>query len=1381
MVNTMKKLIAFMFVIMMLMTGFIGFNATSNEIAKSPGDLNQNRTLEYGSWVQVGNLNEARHGHVSVLLQNGNVLVTGGINDVGKIIPSTEIFDGSTWTKVTNMPVALYGHRAVVLDNGSVMVTGGYNITGDAIDRVFIYDSVLDKWINGTETGGFALANHTMLLATTTSVIVSGGDGNKLSSNVINFGGKVYYTNNNTWFDTFGSMPTGLNAAIATLGNGTPIMCGGGTGFYPSVPPMEVYDKTMIYDDATNKWVTVTNLNQNRSHHTLSILDSGNALAVGGYTTGSITVLNHTEIYDYTTKIWTPAATLHGERYVHVAAELQNGEVLVAGGLNNTFSPIKTAEIYNETDNKWYNAPAMPTTKADAKATVLNNGSVLVSGGYSSGFSATTTTYLYVPQEKQIKIDLEVDFPYDYDDFTESYAIAEEFTVEIIVRAYNNETGDPLQGVQINFEAENGSFDKVNVLTNANGEASANYTSQAINGIDIGYDELIFNATMLNSPGNIAYFWVDVLPDGSGNTMDGLPPWTHLKYFTEFYGTDYANDSTGHFSMDIGDQTTITLFGAQINVYEFTIQMYEFAHVIMTNYESKTVNWANGTVYFSEALGGIVAMEVDMETSMWEDDDGSILYWNMTMNSSEKYKPVNYEHNWSVLTSIGSSDEFYNLALEEQITYIEMDSMYMWDNVTQWVYYEEYVEVTGYKDIELFLNVYNTTAYVYDPIDPWEIYYYSPDLEIDLITEFLEDGVVDQARILREYNDMVDTGEKLKELNVSAPVDAEIVSYDDVELTYVVYNTTDPIVNANVTLELIGNGTLDLSEGNTNDTGAFTVTYTAPLVNDTKNVTINATIKAVGYKPYNDVVKVSISPDTEVPIITHVQPTNVVEGMDVSLLALVTDNGPIQEVSVMWRKVGETNFTKNNMELEIGFIYNFTIPDIYVTTNGLEYYFEAVDKSNNSVRLPSGISDTFTLDVSAALRIIGPIVKTLTSDAEVTLYAAIKGPGEITIEDTIAPDTDDDHSIGVYADILYTDIAANLSWVSIEFDYSAVVLPEMLNEDNLSIYYWDAGGNQWVEADNVELNTTANTISTNTTQLRIFSLRSKTPIPSPGPTTVQVTLGPILDENGAPVEGATVSIINDSQVMAGTTGANGIAIIDIPVDWIGHEVTVEIMKSGYKDLTFSGTIGADYRITPTAGGNLPTLQPEKEEEPDEKETDLTPWLIAIAIVIIIIIIIVALFMLRKRPVEEEYLEEEGRYEGTKEEYECPECGAIVMGGVTTCPECGVEFEEEEFACPECGASMGPGDTTCPECGIELEVEEEEEFEADYEDEDVEVDFEEDRTGLGVEEFEEESIEEGELPGEFEEFPDEDEMMEEDMYEETDELPDDEETYDEDSE
>ena len=79
------------------------------------------------SWRTTGSLNTARYDHTATLLQNGMVLVAGGLDNHGGASASAELYDPAsrTWTATGSLNFARYEHTATLLQNGMVLVAGG--------------------------------------------------------------------------------------------------------------------------------------------------------------------------------------------------------------------------------------------------------------------------------------------------------------------------------------------------------------------------------------------------------------------------------------------------------------------------------------------------------------------------------------------------------------------------------------------------------------------------------------------------------------------------------------------------------------------------------------------------------------------------------------------------------------------------------------------------------------------------------------------------------------------------------------------------------------------------------------------------------------------------------------------------------------------------------------------------------------------------------------------------------------------------------------------------------------------------------------------------------------------------------------------------------
>ncbi len=98
-----------------------------------------------GEWTQAAPLPEARKAHTATRLQDGRVLVAGGIGSgdppgTGEFLSSAIIYDPATdaWIETAPMSVPRVGHTATLLDDGRVLVAGG--LGPDAAATAEIYD-----------------------------------------------------------------------------------------------------------------------------------------------------------------------------------------------------------------------------------------------------------------------------------------------------------------------------------------------------------------------------------------------------------------------------------------------------------------------------------------------------------------------------------------------------------------------------------------------------------------------------------------------------------------------------------------------------------------------------------------------------------------------------------------------------------------------------------------------------------------------------------------------------------------------------------------------------------------------------------------------------------------------------------------------------------------------------------------------------------------------------------------------------------------------------------------------------------------------------------------------------------------------------------------
>ncbi len=81
----------------------------------------------------------SRRSHTATLLNNGKVLLAGGIDNTGNVTRNVYIYDPATGAMALTgqMNDARYAHAAVRLGNGKVLVVGGSD--GSALSTAEIY------------------------------------------------------------------------------------------------------------------------------------------------------------------------------------------------------------------------------------------------------------------------------------------------------------------------------------------------------------------------------------------------------------------------------------------------------------------------------------------------------------------------------------------------------------------------------------------------------------------------------------------------------------------------------------------------------------------------------------------------------------------------------------------------------------------------------------------------------------------------------------------------------------------------------------------------------------------------------------------------------------------------------------------------------------------------------------------------------------------------------------------------------------------------------------------------------------------------------------------------------------------------------------------
>jgi hypothetical protein len=317
-------------------------------------------------WNLTGSMNTPRLYHSAVLLQNGQVLVFGGING-NTYLNSAELYDPSTgtWTFTGSMSTPRAQMGSVLLANGTVLAAAGITTGGGPVSSAELYNPATGTW---SPTGSLPLA----LQGPSASVLLNGNvlvSGGSTGGGIITTATELYDPNTGAWTAT-GAQTAGQETQATVLANGQVLVAGGGTSCC-------TVNNAEIYDPVAGTWSNTNPLLQSALGVIANLLPGGNVLVASGSNASVETTT--AELYNPNTGAWTYTGSLTAQRYYPTSAQLANGKVLITGGGPGT------AELYDPSAGTWSGAGSLSAARASFTETLLANGQILVAGGNVSG------------------------------------------------------------------------------------------------------------------------------------------------------------------------------------------------------------------------------------------------------------------------------------------------------------------------------------------------------------------------------------------------------------------------------------------------------------------------------------------------------------------------------------------------------------------------------------------------------------------------------------------------------------------------------------------------------------------------------------------------------------------------------------------------------------------------------------------------------------------------------------------------------------------------------------------------------------------------------------------------------------------------------------
>ncbi len=350
-------------------------------------------------WIPTGAMSSHRQGNTATKLNDGRVLVTGGLPGGTTVLSVAEIYDptSGSWTFASPMNEQRYLHTATLLQDGRILVVGG-TIPGSTFSGTTtaeIYDPTNNSW---SYTGSLAnrRSGHTATLLQDGRVLVVAGSGSFTPAGTA----ELYDPATGTW-SSAGSVPNGHSTLhTATLLLNGDVLVVGGVAVSASCS-IACSNQAELYSPTTNTWSTTGNLLVGRAVHTATLLNNGKVLITGGRGSNSgSSLLASTEVFDPATGLWASAGNMASKHNSHAATLMADGQVIVTGGTNGDSNILFwSTELYDATSSAWSKGPQMIYTvtpgggsRIGHNLTLLNDGRILASGGTNS-IMATAEMY----------------------------------------------------------------------------------------------------------------------------------------------------------------------------------------------------------------------------------------------------------------------------------------------------------------------------------------------------------------------------------------------------------------------------------------------------------------------------------------------------------------------------------------------------------------------------------------------------------------------------------------------------------------------------------------------------------------------------------------------------------------------------------------------------------------------------------------------------------------------------------------------------------------------------------------------------------------------------------------------------------------------------
>jgi N-acetylneuraminic acid mutarotase len=274
---------------------------TGGETGESDGNVSYSSTYVFDpadrSWTRSGLMNTARSNPAGVLLADGRVLVGGGryIDQAHalRMLDSSELWDpaSGTWSRTGSLGDPRVGASAVTLEDGRVLIVGGVASPESVpVEQASteVYDPVSGRWSSAgslaTARSGFAL----VALADGGALVVGGfgGPGTTTFERLSTV--ERFDPVSNTWSAAATLRVPVAGASGVRLADGRVLLAGGSArepklidenaGTYVSGLTADA----LLFDPETGEWTATTPMPSRRAGASAIVLADGSIVLAGG-------------------------------------------------------------------------------------------------------------------------------------------------------------------------------------------------------------------------------------------------------------------------------------------------------------------------------------------------------------------------------------------------------------------------------------------------------------------------------------------------------------------------------------------------------------------------------------------------------------------------------------------------------------------------------------------------------------------------------------------------------------------------------------------------------------------------------------------------------------------------------------------------------------------------------------------------------------------------------------------------------------------------------------------------------------------------------------------------------------------------------------------